>query len=131
MTEVNKKKSYNSRPTMKQRAAAKKIVENGGNVSKAMRDAGYSKETAKSPAKLLDSKGFIQLMDELGLTDDFIVRALRDDIESKPGNRTQELALAAKMRGRSSEKIDFTTAGEKIEFPTIRIIDERQRDSNS
>lgn len=117
--------------TKKQEKALDKLVENGGNVSKAMRDAGYSPATAKTPAKLLDSKGFIELMDEKGLTDDFIVTALVEDIRSKPGQRTQELTLAIKMRGRMIDKLDMTSDGEKLEFPVVRIIDERQRNTDT
>lgn len=93
-------------PTIKQKKALSKIVENGGNVSKAMRDAGYSPATAENPSKLLDSKGFIQLMDEKGLTDDLIITSLVEDIGSKPGNRTPELTLAVKMRGRLTERVE-------------------------
>ncbi len=100
--------------TKRQKNALNKMVENGGNVSKAMRDAGYSKETAKSPSKLLDSKGFMELMDELGLTDDLIVNALVDDIKMKPQNRTAELQLAVKMRGRLIEKADITSNGNEL-----------------
>ena len=51
-------------PTQKQAKAIKNVVENGGNVSKAMRDAGYSPETAKTPKKLTDSKAWEQLMEK-------------------------------------------------------------------
>jgi len=100
--------------TMRQKKALEKIVENGGNVSKAMRDVGYSPETAKTPAKLLDSKGFMSLMDELGLTDNLIVESLVDDIKMKPQNRTAELQLAVKMRGRLIEKADITSNGNEL-----------------
>jgi hypothetical protein len=50
--------------TQKQRKAIKNVVENGGNVSKAMRDAGYSPKTAKNPKKLTDSKTWKELMEE-------------------------------------------------------------------
>lgn len=92
--------------TIRQKKALNEIVENGGNVSKAMRDVGYSPETAKSPSKLLDSKGFMQLMDEKGLTDDLIINSLVEDIKAKPANRTQELTLAVKMRGRMQDRIE-------------------------
>lgn len=90
-------------PTIRQKKALSKIMENHGNVSQAMRDVGYTEATAKNPSNLLDSQGFMQLMDQKGLTDDFIVQALVDDIESKPGKRIQELQLAVKMRGRMNE----------------------------
>lgn len=51
-------------PTIKQKLALDKIVENGGNVSKAMRDVGYSVETAKEPGKLTNSKGFQELVEK-------------------------------------------------------------------
>ena len=92
--------------TRKQKVAVDKIIENHGNVSKAMREAGYSDASAKNPSNLLDSKGFIQLMDERGLTDYLIVDALVEDITSKPGNRTAELQLAVKMRGRQIDRIE-------------------------
>lgn len=52
-------------PTRKQKEAAKKIVENRGNVSKGMVEAGYSPNTAKNPKNLTNSKGWKELMDEL------------------------------------------------------------------
>lgn len=42
--------------TIKQTKAIAKLVENGGNVSKAMREAGYSEAMAKNPQKLMRSK---------------------------------------------------------------------------
>jgi len=100
--------------TVKQKKALNKIVENGGNVSKAMRDAGYSPATAENPSKLTDSKGFIELMDELGLTDNLIVNALVEDINMKPQNRTPELQLAVKMRGRLIDRADITSNGNEL-----------------
>lgn len=38
--------------TIKQKTAIQKIVENGGNVSKAMRQAGYSEATINNPSNL-------------------------------------------------------------------------------
>lgn len=51
-------------PTIRQQNAFDKIVENGGNVSKAMREVGYSEETAKTPQKLTESKGWQELVEE-------------------------------------------------------------------
>lgn len=50
--------------TIKQRKALDMIVENGGNVSKGMRDAGYSPETASTPSKLTATKGWAELLAE-------------------------------------------------------------------
>lgn len=52
------------KPSLKQLKAMKLVVENGGNISKAMRDAGYSPETAKSPSKLTESLAWQDLMEK-------------------------------------------------------------------
>lgn len=50
------------KPSIRQKKAFDKMVENGGSISAAMRDAGYSPNTAKTPSKLLNTKGFQELM---------------------------------------------------------------------
>lgn len=45
-----------------QEKAVANIVRNGVNASRAMREAGYSRETSKDPTKLTKSKGFEALM---------------------------------------------------------------------
>ncbi len=85
--------------TSKQVCATQKMVENGGNASKAMIDAGYSSATAKNPSKLTRSKGYLQMLDDLGLTEALIIKSLVEDIKSKQGMRKAELELAAKLRG--------------------------------
>ncbi len=45
-------------PTIKQKMAFQRAIRNGGNVSKAMVDVGYSNNTAHTPQKLTDSIGF-------------------------------------------------------------------------
>lgn len=51
--------------TYRQKLVAQKLVENGGNIGKAMVDAGYSTNTAKTPQKLTQSKGWKELSQEL------------------------------------------------------------------
>ena len=48
-------------PTIKQREAFKEIGVNGGNISKAMKKAGYSKEVVKRTDKLVKTKGWKEL----------------------------------------------------------------------
>ena len=48
--------------TKRQKNATVKVVENRGNVSKSMRQVGYSKKTAKNPKNLTDSKGYKEEM---------------------------------------------------------------------
>lgn len=84
------------------------MVENGGNASKAMRDAGYSPATAENPSKLTTSKGFYQVCDDLGLTEELLVKALVADIKSKAGKRDKELALGFKVRGLMKDEVKHT-----------------------
>lgn len=100
--------------TEKQKLAVKKIVENHGNISKSMREAGYTDATAKNPINLTSSNGFKELCDKVGLTDDFILQALTDDISAKPANRVQELSLASKIKGMQIDRVDHTSAGKPI-----------------
>lgn len=109
--------------TDKQKAALDNVVKNGGNISKAMRDAGYSPNTAKTPKKLTESAAWRELMDAY-LPDELILSALADDIENKKGNRTPELTLAAKLKGKMTEKIDHTSQGEAIQITGMMIVKE-------
>lgn len=43
-----------------------KVVENGGNVSKSMRDVGYSNATSKNPQKITNSKTFRDIYEGMG-----------------------------------------------------------------
>ena len=59
----------------------KNIVENGGNVSRAMLDAGYSPATAKTPQKLTESKSWEQLLEEY-LPDDVLTQKIQEGIDA-------------------------------------------------
>lgn len=86
--------------TLKQREAAKKILENPGKpLGTIMREVGYSENTADNPKDLIESKGFRELAIEVGLTEDFLLKALHDDIKGKPKKRLGELQLAGKWIG--------------------------------
>lgn len=107
--------------TERQKLAVDKIIENRGNVSRAMLEVGYSPNTAKNPKNLTDSDGFKELM-ETYLPDDMLLRALSDDIEKKEGNRKAELELAFKIKGRMTEKHDHTSNGQSIVFALSEVI---------
>jgi len=69
-------------PTMRQKKAAKKLVENGGkSVSGAMIEAGYSPATAKNPEKLTKSKVWEELMEEY-LPDELLQKVHREGLEA-------------------------------------------------
>jgi hypothetical protein len=105
--------------TIKQKVAIEKMVENGGVASQAMLEAGYSPNTAKTPQKLTDSKGFKELCEDSGLTDTFLVEALIDDIKTKKGNRKAELELGFKIKGRLVQKTDITSDEKPIPISNI------------
>lgn len=50
--------------TIKQKIVARELVGNGGNITKAMLAAGYSPNTANTPQKLTESKGFKELLQQ-------------------------------------------------------------------
>ena len=93
--------------TTRQKRALDKIVEigrTGGTKQQALIEAGYSPNTALAPTKVTESKGFKELCEERGLTEDFLVDALVEDIQNKPKNRKSELELGFKVIGRLSEQ---------------------------
>lgn len=71
--------------TIKQKKAFNRVVENGGNVSRAMMEVGYSPATAKTPQKLTTSKSWEELMktylndDELGKRHKELLNSTRID----------------------------------------------------
>ena len=67
---------------MRQKALVKRLAENQGNVSKSMREVGYSKVTAKTPQNVTESQGFKELMQEY-LPDDLVLKRHREHLESK------------------------------------------------
>jgi len=66
--------------------------------------AGYAPNTAIKPSQVFESKGFIELCDELGLTDNLLTKALVADIKAKPKRRTAELKLGFEVRGRLKDE---------------------------
>lgn len=79
------------------------LVEKGGTVAEAMREAGYSENTIHTPQKLTESEGFLELVN-IYLPEDKLLRALEEDIDGKPKNRKAELELAFKLHGRLKDK---------------------------
>lgn len=70
-------------PTLKQEAVAKDLAENIGKpIGKAMLDAGYAPETAKTPQRLTQSRGWEELMEKY-LPDKHLSQKHREFIDSK------------------------------------------------
>lgn len=74
--------------TTKQREVFKKMVENGGNMGKIMREAGYSEAMAKNPHKITQSKGFREILEQYGLDDVTLFKKHKELLESKKIIRT-------------------------------------------
>lgn len=77
------KKKVAKEPTLLQRKALKATLENGGNVSKAMKDAGYSEAMAKNPQKLKESDGWKELMKSVGLDDKSLLKKSKEHLQAK------------------------------------------------
>lgn len=108
-------------PTMRQRMAVDEIVANGGNVSEAMRRAGYSIATARTPQKLTESKSFQALL-EKRLPERHLLKKHREFLDSKKiirvyvkgdlkeiteetdSNAVKALDMAYKLKGKYQEK---------------------------
>jgi hypothetical protein len=75
------KRTKNQPPSLKQRKAAQLYIKNGGNLRKAMLEAGYSKTTAKNSHLLKRQKSWQTLMDEY-FPDDFVAEEQRKLLSS-------------------------------------------------
>ena len=93
-----KPKPYKIKGTLKQKRAVQNLADSGS-LKEAMIKADYSPNTAIAPTKLTRSKGFLQLCEEMGLTNDLLVNSLVDDIRGKPLSRHKELELGFKVKG--------------------------------
>ncbi len=109
--------------TIKQRKAIKKIMENGGNITKAMREVGYSEATINNPSNLTESKGYKEILNKCGLTEELVVSSLVNDIESKPGRRYSELSLAAEILGmRKRQQELLVNAEQGVNFGSSEVV---------
>ena len=120
-------------PTIKQKLAMQKIVENGGkSVSAAMREVGYSPATAENPDKLTESKGWKELLDHY-LPDDKLLKTHDEALKAQKWNdftgerepdhtvRLKAVDMGYKVKGRLADttiKADvkvLVLAGEALE----------------
>lgn len=103
-------------PTPRQRKLARLMVDNGSTMfAKSSKElvlaAGYGAGKSVQPAVITRSPGFLTALDELGLTDEFVVASLVEDIRLKPQRRAFELSIAAKIRGldRRADSVNNST----------------------
>jgi hypothetical protein len=128
----------NNMPTIKQKLAIEKFVENRGNMGAAMIQAGYDTTTAKNPKNLTNSKGYKVLLGKYGLTESLVTRALVEDIKAKKGNRTAELNLGAELLGMKKKEAEIVLPDSRPTYKflfseevreDVRIINERIKDA--
>ena len=101
--------------TTKQKLAASKLQETAGNVSKAMKLAGYSPKSAKDPQRLTRSKGWQQLMEKY-LPDDRLLQVHRGLLGNKDWRaRDSGLDKAYKIKGKYADNKIQIGASEELE----------------
>lgn len=121
--------------SIRQKLAAKKVMENYGNISKTMREVGYSAASAKNPKSLTDSKSWKALMKEY-FPDEFLAKKHKQllnkqevVIKSYEGEneivKTGEIDREAVRAGLDmAYKLKGKYAAEKIEVTKERSIEE-------
>jgi len=100
-------------PTIRQKDTVKKLIENGGkSVSGAMRKAGFSDAYAKNPNKLIESKGWNELMEKY-FPDKDIAKAVKGLIKAK----TQVRILDRKGKFKNVRNVpDHLAVSKGVEF---------------
>jgi len=68
--------------TQRQKVAFSKTMEKNGNVSRSMREAGYSPNTAKTPKAITESKGWQELMEQY-MPDDLLAQKHNELLNKK------------------------------------------------
>lgn len=109
--------------TLRQKIVASKLVENRGNISKSMIQAGYTPATAKNPSNLTNSKGWQNLMDKF-LPDKKLLQVHNELLEN-PDWRARDAGLdkAYRIKGKLGSGLHNTedTASQEIQAVILRI----------
>lgn len=77
-------------PTLKQKELVKRITENKGKrpVTELMVESGYSPSVARGMQKRIQQGiGFVEILNQAGLTDKFIAKRLREGVNAKNGKK--------------------------------------------
>lgn len=98
------------KPKPRIKAVFEKVVGNGGNVTKAMREMKYSEGTINTPQKVTETKSWEMLLDEY-LPESLIVKTHKEAFEAKRDGdkpdwqiRMKASELGYKVRGRLTDK---------------------------
>lgn len=115
-------------PTIKQKKAFKKIIENHGSVSAAMVEVGYTEASAKNPSNLTESKGFKELMAQ-ELPDGYLLkkhRKLLDRLDKEGEIDVQAVSkgldMAYKLGGNYSAEKHININVESEASPEIKAL---------
>ena len=101
-------KVYDIKPTEKQKEAFRILLENGCTEKEAMIKAGYSPNTAISPKKLRQTKGWQQLLEEY-LPDEDLTKKHKEFLNSKKEEiGLKALDLGYKVKGKLVERIEYS-----------------------
>ena len=113
-------------PSIRQKALALKIVENRGNVSKSMKEVGYSEKYAHNPQQLKATLSWAELL-ERDLPDDLLSETAKAGLKAttvdKNGMvvddysvRQRYLETSLKMKNKITEKVEVTGTVVGINF---------------
>src|SRR3990167_3551077 len=108
--------------TIKQATAITKVVENHGNVSKAMIEAGYTKASAKNPSNLTNSKAYKSKMKALAKTNNVTLEQYMMNLgmgmtAMKQNNFTGEIAADIGMRLSANKQAERFIFKDKEQTP--------------
>lgn len=95
-------KKLRQEPSLRAKKAMKLALENGGNVSKAMRDAGYSAAMSKNPQKLKKEIGWKALLDK------FLPESLVAQRHSQLLNATRVDHMVFPLGPKGKDSINFS-----------------------
>jgi len=132
--------------TLKQKLALKKLSENVGMpIGKAMKEAGYTEATSKTPKRLTATKGWAELLEEY-LPDKKIIKALDEGILAtkwrgsftEPDKKVEDYAvrakyteLALKVKGKLIDKQEVSGPNGESQKITIEIVEPNDRNQNT
>jgi hypothetical protein len=129
-------------PSIRQKKVIEKMIGNGGNMAKSMKEAGYSEAYADNPQKIKSTKTWEALLEEY-LPDDLLTKVALEGLFAKriqtsptEGDREVEdyavrqryLETTLKMKGKIIAKTDLTTLGQKIN-PSFTVATQEAKES--
>lgn len=100
------KGKYNKKnPSLRARLAFQKMQENGGIASRAMKDAGFSDWYSKNPQKIMQTKGFIKILEDAGMTDEKLAKKHNALLESAKIEKINFLAIAEEYTDKNKKRL--------------------------